>query len=160
MFLGASDEANPDHHHHLESYATKIQHSLAHRPHRVSFAWRFTSEIIPDPEVLLVLESMQCLTGWNTISFQIAIYRHLGNAMLKSASEIFLKCSDNYYIRIDEIQSGYDLFITPHQSTLATKGNMLEAVERHVHEDVYANSSVAQARSRVTGGWVTRTVRV
>ena len=74
------------------------KYSIRYRPHRVSFAWRFTSEIIPDPEVLLVLESMRCLTGWNTISFQIAIYRHLRNAMLKSVSEIFLKCSDNYYI--------------------------------------------------------------
>jgi len=58
--------------------------------------------------------------------------------MLQVATETFLKHSDNYYVRIDEIYAfnwHHVPTTSPHHSTLVINGNGLNEVGRHVHED-------------------------
>ena len=89
--------------------------------------------------------------------------------MVRVATETFLKHSDNYYVRIDEIYTRYGRLSTaPHRSTLVINGNALDAEKRQVHEDAYprqldggkwAPIRLSELRFR-PGDWETRTVRI
>jgi len=121
-----------------------------------------------EPNALRLLKSLRGLSGWNTISFQVDNSHELEEQrrqveeMIQVAMDTFLKYSDNSYVRIDEIRgwssirqryygSGDAWERVPCQSTLVIKGHALDAVDRHVHEDVYSHPP--WNRAAVREGW-------
>ena len=132
FYLGGSTE-----HGYLEAYASRIQHSVTLYPRRVSLDWRFLNQ--HETNAVRVVERLRIFSGWHTIAFQVAIEDHIGDAMVQIATDTFLKHSDNYYVRIDEVYTLYWNPVpttSPHHSTLVINGNALDPVERRVHEDV------------------------
>jgi hypothetical protein len=91
-----------------------------------------------EPNAVRIVKDLQVLNGWHTIAFQVDAGRNLGDAMMQAATDALLKRSDNYYVRIDEVQGSlwYPRTTVGNRSTLVINGNVLDAVERRIHEDV------------------------
>jgi hypothetical protein len=151
----------------LEAYASMIQKSTRDRRDRVSLEWRFLDPMQND--AVHVVESLRGLSGLNTIAFQIKMSRELRETILQLSKDTFLKGSDNYHVRIDEIHTfaGGNSSTTPmHRSTLIIKGNELVPEERRVHEHVYSYPSSRRTDADWTSNisswceWETLTVRI
>lgn len=151
---------------HLQAYASVIQGCTRNRHDRVSLDWRFLHPI--QNEAVHVVQSLQSLTGWHTIAFQIRMSHDVRELILQFSKDAFLKRSDNYYVRIDEISIFTVGDISMNRSTLIINGHALDPVERRVHEHVCPYSSWrwidddwdSNNTISILGRWETSAIRI